>query len=81
VIKDDLSVRETEGYAKKIFFDKSKSKIEDKDPNINSIEQELREIFGTKVKILQSKKGGKIEIDFYSDKDMERVISLLKSKR
>jgi len=81
IIKNDLSVRDTESYAKKIVGKGLKpfptKTIED--PNLNSIEQELREIFGTKVKILKSKKGGKIEIEFYSDTDMERVISLLKS--
>ena len=81
VIKDDLSVRDTESYAKRISINKAKSKEDKNDPNLNSIEQELREIFGTKVKILKSKKGGKIEIEFYSNTDMERVITLLKSKR
>ena len=81
VIKDDLSVRDTESYAKNMTSSGTKTKTTDKDPNLNSIEQELREIFGTKVKILKSKKGGKVEIDFYSDADMERVITLLKSKR
>ena len=81
VLKDDLSVRDTESYAKNISVKRGKTKAIDKDPNLNSIEQELREIFGTKVKILQSKKGGKIEIEFYSDADMQRVITLLKSKR
>ncbi len=82
VIKEDLSVRDTESYVKNIVGDglkPSPTKINDKDPNLNSIEQELREIFGTKIKILKSKKGGKIEIEFYSDTDMERVITLLKS--
>ena len=81
VLKNDLSVRDTESYAKNISVKRGKTKAIDKDPNLNSIEQELREIFGTKVKILQSKKGGKIEIEFYSDADMQRVITLLKSKR
>jgi len=81
IMKEDLSVRETESYAKKMDLNKPKSKISDKDPNLYSLEQELREIFGTKVKILKSKKGGKIEIEFYSDVDMERVLTLLKSKR
>ncbi len=81
IMKEDLSVRETESYAKKIALNRPKSKIIDNDPNLNSLEQELREIFGTKVKILKSKKGGKIEIKFYSNVDMERVITLLKSKR
>ena len=79
VMKDDLSVRDTESYAKNISLKKFKSKKIDEDPNLNSLEQELREIFGTKVKILKSKKGGKIEIEFYSDTDLSRVVTLLKS--
>jgi ParB family chromosome partitioning protein len=81
VMKDDLSVRDTESYAKNIALKKFKSKKINEDPNLNSLEQELREIFGTKVKILKSKKGGKIEIEFYSDTDLSRVVTLLKSKR
>ena len=81
VIKEDLYVRDTESYAKKMALSRSKPKGSEKDPNINSLEQELREIFGTKVKIVKAKKGGKIEIEFYSDVDMQRVVTLLKSKR
>ncbi len=84
VIKDDLSVRDTESYAKKIVGTGQcpvPTKAKDKDVNLTSLEQELREIFGTKVKILKAKKGGKIEIEFYSDADLQRVVTLLKSKR
>ncbi len=84
IIKDDLSVRDTECYAKKMVGEglkPSPTKTAGKDPNFNSLEQQLREIFGTKVSIHKSKKGGKIEIEFYSDNDLERVITLLKSKR
>jgi len=81
VIKDDLSVRDTESYAKKMLLQKSRTKALVEDPNLKALEQELREIFGTKVRIHKSKKGGRIEIEFYSDTDMQRVITLLKSKR
>ncbi|MDO8603432.1 MAG: ParB/RepB/Spo0J family partition protein [Candidatus Omnitrophota bacterium] len=83
VMKEDLSVRDTESYAKKIVGagHGTTTKIEHKDPNLNSLEQELREIFGTKVKVVKAKRGGKIEIEFYSDVDMQRVITLLKSNR
>jgi ParB family transcriptional regulator, chromosome partitioning protein len=81
VMKDDLSVRDTESYAKNMSLRKPKARKIEEDPNLNSLEQELREIFGAKVKILKSKKGGRIEIEFYSDADLSRVITLLKSKR
>ena len=79
VIKNDLSVRDTERYAKKIGSP-TKKKPGEKDPNLVSLEEQLRDLLGTKVKIIKAKKGGKIEIEFYSDKDLERVLSLLKSK-
>ncbi len=79
VVKNDLSVRDTERYAKKLGAP-SKKKVAEKDPNLVSIEEKLKDLFGTKVKIVKSKKGGRIEIEFYSDKDLERITTLLKSK-
>ncbi len=78
VIKDGLSVRDTERYAKKISIP-SKKKVIEKDPNLGSIEEKLRDLFGTKVKIIKGKRGGKLEIEFYSDSDLERILTLLKS--
>jgi ParB family chromosome partitioning protein len=79
IIKNDLSVRETERYAKKIISP-AKKKTMEKDPNLISLEESLSDIFGTKVRIIKGERGGKVEIDFYSDKDLERVVTLLKSK-
>lgn len=79
IIKNDLSVRDTERYAKKMTS-VSKKKALDKDPNVISIEEKLRDALGTKVRIITAKKGGRIEIEFYSEKDLERIVTLLKSK-
>ncbi|MFA4991362.1 MAG: ParB/RepB/Spo0J family partition protein [Candidatus Omnitrophota bacterium] len=81
VIKNDLSVRDTESYAKNISSSRSKSKAEIKDPDLLAIEQELSDMFGTKVRILKAKKGGKIEIEFYSEAELNKIITLLKSNR
>lgn len=80
IIKNDLSVRDTERYAKKMSTQTKKRHLE-KDPNLIDIEESIREALGTKVKITKSSRGGKIEIEFYSDKDLERIITLLKSRR
>lgn len=80
VIKNYLSVRDTERYAKKMLSG-TRKKISDKDPNLIDIEEVLREALGTKVKITKSKKGGRIEIEFYSDKELENIITLLKARR
>ena len=79
VIKDDLSVRDTERYAKTISTT-SKKKTQEKDPDLIALEESLRDVLGTKVKIIRTKKGGRIEIEYYSDNDLERVITLLKSR-
>ncbi len=79
VMKNDLSVRDTERCAKTWLSPKKKN-VSEKDPNLTSIEESLSQVLGTKVKIARSKKGGKIEIEFYSDKELEKIVTLLKSK-
>ena len=48
-----------------------------KDPNVERLEQMLREKFKTTVKIKQSKDQGKIELSYYSKEDLERLLELL----
>jgi len=79
VMKNDLSVRDTERYAT-TWSSPRKKNVSGKDPNLTSIEESLSQVLGTKVKIARSKKGGKIEIEFYSDKELEKIVTLLKSK-
>lgn len=80
VAEEGLSVRETERIAKKISESSTKEinkKIEEKDLFITDIEDRLRNIFGTKVNISKGKKKGKIEIEYYSDDDLNNIISML----
>jgi len=82
IVNKGLSVRETEELVKNIK-DKDVLKKEDKkeyykDPNILSIEENLTRIFGTKVVIKNNKKNkGKIEIEYYSKEEFERIKSIL----
>jgi ParB family chromosome partitioning protein len=56
----------------------SSSSKTNKDPNLSSKEQELEDRLATKVNIKRNSKGkGKIEIDFYSNKELKRLIELL----
>ena len=43
------------------------------------IEDKLIEIFGTKVKLKPSQVGGSIEIVYFSDDDLDRILDLLQS--
>lgn len=47
------------------------------DPNLLEAESQLRNLFGTKVRIIKGKDRGRIEIEFYSEDDLERLLLLL----
>ena len=82
IIKEDLSVRAAEAIAKGQSTKKSKHTSRKSiitNPQIRSVENELISVLGTKVRLHYSKKGGKIEIQFFSDDDLDRVLDLLRS--
>lgn len=54
-----------------------KAKVVKRDPYIDNVEEGLRERFKTTVKIKQGKEKGKIEINYYSAQDLERLLELL----
>jgi len=81
-MEKDLSVRAAEAFAKGKSTKKSKytrSKSPGTNYQIRSVENELISVLGTKVRLHYSKKGGKIEIQFFSDDDLDRVLDLLRS--
>lgn len=81
IIASELSVRELENILKhrrQHRGKKIKTVISHKEPHIRSIEEELQHILGTKVRIIQAKKRGRIEIEFYSLEDLERILGVLK---
>lgn len=79
IIENDLSVRETEKLLNSID-NKKKIKKKEINPIYIEIEETLKGILGTKVKISNNKNKGKIEIEYYSNDDLERIINLLKRK-
>jgi len=78
IVKESLSVRKAEALVKQKRKKKSKGLVISKAPT-KAIENELVEIFGTKVKLKPAQIGGSIEIIYFSDDDLERIIDLLQS--
>lgn len=78
-----LSVRETESYVKKLLNKKPKEKTSEKEDSelsflYKAIENRLKESLGTKTTIkAKTKDSGKIEIEYYSQEDLERITQLL----
>lgn len=79
IINEGLSVRETEKLVSQQGAGRKKrpaAKI--KNPDVARVESELKDALGTRVSIVQNGKKGKIEIDFFSREELERLIELLK---
>jgi ParB family chromosome partitioning protein len=80
IIKNDLSVREAEQQAKKFSPKKKKERLagtQKKDAQLIVWEEELQRVLGTKVRIIHRRQRGKIELEYYSLTDLERLIRLL----
>ena len=83
VFDNQLSVRETEELVRKILKpSKKKEKVSNsaEDAIYESLEEKMKGITGTRVFIRRKKNNkGKIEIEYYSRDDLERIIDLFES--
>jgi len=81
ILKQGLSVRETENLCKKDPSKRiSKSRLRKSgDPQIASLEEKMMHSLGTKVRLIHrsNKKGGRIEIEYYSLEELDRLLELL----
>ena len=77
-IRNNYSVRKLEKLVKELSeINPNKNVITKKDSiYIHKIEENLRNIFGTKVSVRSRKEGGSIEIQFYSPEDLNRLIEI-----
>lgn len=80
VIARGMSVRETEALTKRTKEDERKGgKDKGTDPYLLDLEDELTRAIGTKVKISVRGKVGKIEIEYYSQEELERIAEIIRS--
>ena len=80
IAKDGLSVRQAEALAARIARRSSRSvrkKSSVRDPNVVAAEESLQSALGTRVRIVQGNKGGRLEIHFFSEEELERVYQLV----
>ncbi len=77
-VKNNLSVREVERLAQKGTKPgkKVQEKSDEKPYFIVEAEDKLRAALGTQVRIKHGKKGGRIEIEYYSDDELERILEI-----
>ena len=70
LLNKSINIREMEKAARK------KTTVKE-DPFKRDLENKLLEVFGTKVTIVPKRKGGKIEIEYLSNEDLERIIDIM----
>ncbi len=78
ILKQGISVRQLEKLVKenselKIVNSKQTSR---KSPYVQKIEENLRDVFGTKVSVRSKKEGGSIDIEYYSPEDLNRLLEI-----
>jgi ParB family chromosome partitioning protein len=85
VIKQGLNVRQTEGLVAKLQARDSRKLVikpetvaaPGADPHVADLEARLREVFATKVQLRYAEGKGAVEISFFSDEELERILQVL----
>lgn len=79
VIDDKLSVRELELLIRKLKTSptRAKSKAANENPYYKDVTYKLENYFGTKVNITNKNNKGKIEIEYYSEEDLQRILEII----
>ena len=84
IIAQDMSVRQTESYIANLSKTKTVKKPTKEEIEISrhskALEESISTELGTKIKIVNKKNKGRIEIPYSSAEDFERIISLIKKK-
>nr|WP_310603637.1 ParB/RepB/Spo0J family partition protein [Anaerosporobacter sp.] len=86
IFDEKLSVRDVEKLVKKLLEPKKEEETTEKGKNLDfiyrDIEEKIKEIIGSKVQVKQkSEDKGKIEIEYYSKDEFERIIELFQTIR
>lgn len=80
IVENSLNVRQAEQLAKALNAPKKEKRekpLTQLDIQIGEIQKRMSEVLGTKVKIQNGAKKGKIEIEYYSENDLERLLKIL----
>lgn len=80
VIDEKLSVRELEKIIRRIIEPNNRNSSSSKqelNPYYKEIKNQLQNYFGTKVNISNKNNKGKIEIEYYSEDDLQRILDII----
>lgn len=83
IVKQALNVRQTEALVQQMNegVPRETKQKQPASPFLEQKAEELQSYFGTSVSIQQGKNKGKIEIEFFSDEDLDRILQLLSEEK
>ena len=83
IVEKQLSVRDVEKHIQDLAKKKENKKQEKElyNPFYREIQEGLQKLFGTKVSISKGNKKGKIEIEYYSDDELARIIQIINANK
>ena len=79
VVDGELSVRQTEELVRRLRAPTAEQPADSRspDPDLERVEEELRQALGTKVSMSRTRRGGRIVIEYYGDEELERLYARL----
>ena len=77
IVSKKLSVRETERLLKKMKNKSASPAAKKDDVELTTIKEKFQYFLGTQIKIVRKGKGGRIEISFFSDEELERIMEIV----
>jgi len=84
ILKEGLNVRQTEGLVSRLQTQEAGAQLkpggaaaQTKDTHVASLENQLRERLGTKVHLRYAQGKGALEISFFSDAELERILQII----
>jgi len=78
ILEQDLNVRQAEDLVRRLGGEKRPARPRPQpSPEVAALEEQLREMLGTKVTLKRSSKGGSLVIRFYSDEELNALVERL----
>ncbi|MBX3003497.1 MAG: ParB/RepB/Spo0J family partition protein [Anaerolineales bacterium] len=82
IVSQGLNVRQTEELVRKLRGTRPKAAAKaSQSAEIRDLQNELRDALGTKVKVQHSRKGGHITVFYYSDEELDSLVTRLTKRR
>jgi ParB family chromosome partitioning protein len=78
VIKRALSVRQTEELVRRLLSEPQPKEKEPVSPETQALEEDFREMLGTKVNLYRNRKGrGRLVVHFYSEEELQTIYDVI----